>query len=504
MGEFPIVRAPEQLGVTPRTAVRADIDVRTGERAVGQAVGQAVLTAIELGMKWSAMEGKAQADIATRDARLSFVQMLNEIRQSPLDEQGQPIADDISRWDTAFQAHQERVVTLTPKNKRGARQYNQTINTLTPVWQERYNSLKAAKLDDNMIAASIVKVNDLLDSATIDNMALVATKIKTELEVRDRLSPSISRAATEIAKANVERDIQLSIARKMALSTPEATLERIEGDKMEGFDKLQPNDIINIRGIANSSITQAQIGIKQKDDAIGEELLALLINKLDPTKPQLTFDIIAASELSFDAKTRWESRLRTFDNYSEAELEEAFTDKGEVLADIYDKIDDGTLTDELDTMVGKGLSPLTAERIKKEIRTPYEKDSEQLFKRIFGWTPELGFETKMGGLLYEKTLREWEAEVKSQDAIGDKIIEIGRSIARPYFLEYLEAELPGDVRISRMIDLALGEEIEEEPEEPEVEEPEEIEVKEPELGETRTDDKGQTWEYIGDNKWRKM
>lgn len=225
------------------------------------------------------------------------------------------------------------------------------------------------------------------------------------------------------------------------------------------FALLSNTDLDDIRGYANSILTQAKIGTKQKDDAIGGEFLNLLINKLDPSKPQLTFDMIAASDLSFDAKVRWESRLRVFDNYSEEELKEAFVDNGAVLADIYDKIDKGTLTDELDTMVGKGLSPTTAQRIKKEIREPYEKDTEQLFKRIFGWSPELGFENDFSSFLYEKSLREWQAEVKRQDATGEKITEIGRSVVRPYFLEHLRTVMPSDTNISRMLELALGEEI---------------------------------------------
>lgn len=216
---------------------------------------------------------------------------------------------------------------------------------------------------------------------------------------------------------------------------------------------------------------------EQKDDEISEEFLGLLINKLDPSNPQLTFGMIETSNLSVDAKEKWFAKLRVFDNYSEGELKEAFTDKGEVLADIYDKIDNGTLTDELDTMVGRGLSPITAQRIKKEIRVPYEKDAEQFFKRIFGWSPELGFENELSSFLYEKTLREWQAEIKKQDATGEKIIEIGRSIARPYFLEHLKAVMPSDTNITRMMELALGEETKEvkltepaEVEEPEVEE----------------------------------
>jgi hypothetical protein len=230
----------------------------------------------------------------------------------------------------------------------------------------------------------------------------------------------------------------------------------LEASSLSSTDKEKMDDEIDTD--ENAMEVQNKLAIKQKDDLIGNEFLDLLTNKLEPAKPQLTFDMINASELSFDAKSNWFTKLRTFDNYSENELKEAFIDKGEVLADIYDKIDDGTLTDELDTMVGKGLSPVTAQRIKGEIRKPFEKDTEQLFKRIFGWSPELGFKDDFASFLYEKSLREWQAEIKEQDATGEKIVEIGRSVVRPYFLEHLQKAMPSDEDITRMVELALGEE----------------------------------------------
>lgn len=450
-GKFPIQYTQRTLPGRA-AAVPMQVDVRTGAGELAQAVAGFGAGLANLGIRLDVMEGKAQADTAERDARLSWSETVNELRGE----------DDVSKWDSIYDTHIEKVTGLTPSNQRGARQFSGTVNRLTPVWQGRYDELRIAKLDDNMKASSFVKRNSLMDAATRETMPLVIQRIETELEVLGRVSPTISREETEIAKAKVERNVQLSIAKREALRTPEAMLESIEGDKVEGFDALTADDVLRIRNIANSSITQAKIGIKQKDDAISSEFMKLLINKLNPTEPQLTFDMIATSEMSMDAKLQWESRLRTFDNYSEGELKEAFTDKGEVLADIYNKIDNGTLTDELDTMVGKGLSPITAERIKREVREPFKKDTEQLFKRIFGWSPELGFEDDFSSFLYEKTLRDWEAEVKRQDATGEKIIEIGRSIARPFFIEHLERTMAGqETDIARMIDLALGEEIKE-------------------------------------------
>lgn len=265
-------------------------------------------------------------------------------------------------------------------------------------------------------------------------------------------------------KQELEASIDVSIEsyqiQSLINTDPISAMEAIAASS---FSEKEKNTLRNqARTAINRRRTEAKLEQDQKDAKYGDTFLELLDNKLEPDKPQLTFEMISnAKEMSFDARTAWFTRLMVFDNYSEGELKEAFTDKGEVIADIYDKIDAGTLTDELDTMVGKGLSPTTAQRIKREIRQPYEKDTDQLLKRIFGWSPELGFENDLSSFLYEKTLRDWKEEIKRQDATGEQIVEIGRSIARPYFIEHLKKTMTGqEADIARMVELALGEEVE--------------------------------------------
>lgn len=445
-------------------AVRADIDVDVGGQIMAQAIAGLGESIARLGVKFDAMEGKTQADLAERDARLSMVDLINDLR----------IEDDVSKWDTLIKGHEKTVTDLTPKNKRGARQYNTSITKLTPIWAEQLGRLKAAKLEDNMIAASVQKINTLLDSATIDNMELVIRKVKTELEVRDKLSPSISRTDTATAKARVKHDVQLSIAKKAALRVPQATLDSIVGDKLPGFDKLTPDDILRIRNMANSAMVQAEIGAKKKDDEISTGFLRLLANRMNPEQEQLTFDTILNSELSYDAKVEWFTKLRVFDGFSESKLKEAFTDQGPVLADIYNQVEANTITDkEIRDTVGKGLSPNTAESIIKnrEIWQQHEyKETDQMFKRLFGWTL-YGFRDDKAAFLYEKVLRDWRNQVEEKKLKGEEIMELGRTIARPYFIQYLKDTMVSDEEIPPIIELALGE-----PEE--VEKAEKIEEKE--------------------------
>jgi len=448
---FEIIRA---RGTLPgrAAAVRADIDVDVSGQLMGRAIAGLGESIANLGIKYDIMEGKAQADLAERDARLSMVDLLNNLRME----------DDVSKWDALITSHEQRVSALTPKNKSGARQYNTSIGRLTPIWAKGLSDLKADKLEENMLGASIQKVNSLLDSATIDNMELVIQRVKTELEVRDRLSPSTTRATTEIAKAKVEHDVQLSIAKKAALRIPQTMLESIEGDKIPGFDKLTPDDILRIRNMANSAMVQAEMGIKKRDDEISMGLMGLLINKLDPEKPQLTFDAILNAGLSIDGMDEWFTKLRVFDGYSRTKLEEAFQDRGAVLADIYQKVEDNKITDkQIRDTVGKGLSPGRAEAIieDREVWQTHEyKETDQIFKRIFGWQPDLGFKDNVSAFMYEKTLREWGRQVKEEKLTGEDIIDAGRAIARPYFIERLKSVLSyQEEDIPRIVELALGE-----------------------------------------------
>ena len=446
MAKFPIQRAPEKLGVVPTTAVRANLDVRTGGRELAGAIAGFGGTIANLGMKYYNIQAATQLSKAERLA-------VEEMNRLSLSFEGNLDPETyLKEYENSLKTIQASTGAVLT-NRRATANFGLFLNSRQPRWENDVKKAQRARVRDNWMAELFERQASIGQSGIYGDFSKYIAQGVSE-GIIDR-----SDGVKVIIKT--KHDVEFSQAQRMALNMPETTLASIKGDKLIGFDRLLPDDILRIRNIANSTITQAKIMTKQRDDEIGDGFLGLLINKLDPIKPQLTFDMIKSSGLSFDAKKAWFTKLMTFDNYSEAELKEAFTDRGEVLADIYDKIDAGTLTDELDTMVGKGLSPNTAERIKKEIREPYEKDTDKLFKNIFGWSPELGFENVLSSFLYIKAEREWREEIKRQDATGEKIVEIGRSIARPYFIEHLQRTMMGqEADIPRMVELALGEEIE--------------------------------------------
>lgn len=465
MAKFPIISARQELGVTPTTAVRADMDVRTGEGAVGAAIGQGILT----------IAGALQKRSARRRA-------IEENRQRMLDIRSSVTANSF--------------ITTAINENIAFRNTNADTKTWPKDLQERLDRVESqiGTLDMSEDARLLANTKFQAESEEALSRSLIAETDRDREDTRDAIITDVveqytngtaqdqkdaGRRFLEIAPTLMDENEARATLKTAIMAGQKARSENAvsgvhamaEAGNFEAARELAKNPIIPepqqttlrsmIDSAENSVRTANKLAQDKRDDEIGDAFLKLLDNKLDPTKPQLTFEMISRStEMSFGAKSAWFTKLQVFDNYSEGELKEAFIDKGEVIADIYDKIDAGTLTDELDTMVGKGLSPTTAERIKREIREPYEKDTDKLFKNIFGWSPELGFENDLSSFLYIKTERDWREEVKRQDATGEKIVEIGRSIARPYFIEHLQRTMMGqEADIPRMVELALGEEV---------------------------------------------
>lgn len=437
MGQFPITFTERTVsGRGP--SVRGDVRVPLGGD-VGRAVGQGALA---LGKWYSDTISQTQLSEFQRKANEEMGRLAIS-RQTNLDPE---------TYQSDYKKSLEVINSFMPKHSGAARNAQLWLNAKEPGWSKNTFNAMEDRADDNWKAELFQKQALVGRTGQIGSFPVyLADGVKN-----GRIDKSA--AVKELTKTN-----KMAITGQIGLLYGAGKYEEARTlTKESNLGILEKESLLNtIDTEENRSNTQIKLVIKQKDDAIGDGFLNLLVNKLEPGKPQLTFDMITSSELSFDAKTKWFTKLRTFDNYSEQELKEAFTDKGEVLADIYDKIDDGIITDDqIRDQVGEGLSAPTAQRIIKERRMPFEKDTEQLFKRIFGWSPELGFKDDFAGFLYEKALREWNAEVKEQKATGEEIIKIGRSVVRPYFLEHIKRSMPSEEDITRMMELALGEETE--------------------------------------------
>lgn len=117
MAKFPIQRAPERLGVVPTTAVRARIDVRTGEREVAEAVSGGGEALFGLGIKIDIINAKtqlAESDVAAADT----------INKYFLELEGN---DNPETYGTELNQLFDKLEGLAPTNRRASRVYSQNL-----------------------------------------------------------------------------------------------------------------------------------------------------------------------------------------------------------------------------------------------------------------------------------------------------------------------------------------------------------------------------------------
>lgn len=117
MAKFPIERAREEVGITPTTAVRADIDVSTGEEMIGRAISGAGRAILDLGIKYDLINAKtelAQSDISAADVTNKYFLEL-EANDDP-ETYGEKLNDLFAKLEK-----------LAPSNRRARRIYNQNL-----------------------------------------------------------------------------------------------------------------------------------------------------------------------------------------------------------------------------------------------------------------------------------------------------------------------------------------------------------------------------------------
>jgi len=502
MAKFPIERA-KRLPPAVGPSVRAAIDVRTGGRAIGQAIAGLGKVIQDIADKYDIAQAETQLSEFQRESK-------RRINQLSLSFEGNL---DPETYQDEYKKTLGEIRSLMPKNKRAAEGANLWLNNRMPSWELGVEESKLARANDNWLAELFEKQAEAkLTGKVGDFPAYLAAGVAEGRIDKSKAVRMLSETRREAAIREIWNKATIVVRPEDGEVNWAAAVKWFS--VKENIKDIDPKIVSSLSGIAaaQANAQQVRTNIKQQkiDDEWTGKFSARLRFFLEPDQGETpAFSEIDASPMSEAAKEKMRTRVRVFDNYSEGELEEAFQDKGAVLADIYERVEANTITDEqIRDTVGKGLSPNTAESIIKDReiwRQHWYKETEQLFKRIFGWSPELGFgDDNFAAFLYEKVLREWQEQTKEQESKGEEIIELGRTIVRPYFIERLKKIMPYDEDIPRMVELALGE-----PEEVEKIEKEEIVPKaeeEPEpytVGETRTDASGQLWEYIGDNKWRK-
>lgn len=140
--KFPILTARQELGFTPATAVRGDVDTRTGEGLVGAAIGQGILV---LGSRWYIMEADTQLSESKTKAQQEHIRLMLELPGL------EPWEHSVA-YDKSIKLRQGFV----PKNRMAASAYNRLLNSSSPQWGLDVTNATKAKLKDNMRATGFV------------------------------------------------------------------------------------------------------------------------------------------------------------------------------------------------------------------------------------------------------------------------------------------------------------------------------------------------------------
>lgn len=216
---FPTTTARQELGFTPATTVRANIDVSQGD--VGAAVGQALVAGI-------GTLGKIQqkADLKEANSQLSKYQ-----REVGLDNLGRDaeVANELDpeKHAAIFQAHAELQKELLPTNKRGLTAAGLWNNKQAVVNAELLASGMATRADDNWKAEAGAQIVAISKTGSKEQLG----EFKRFLVRRQMFDPMDKTDAAKILAAANRAQIEgeISIAKREGVAgNPESFDKAIE------------------------------------------------------------------------------------------------------------------------------------------------------------------------------------------------------------------------------------------------------------------------------------
>ena len=242
MAKFPRTEARQELGFTPATGVRADIDVRTGTGAVGAAIANLGATVIDLGEKWDLVAAKSQLSKSTIDASDRISKYFLELDGN----------DDPATYRANFDKLTKDLDALAPRNTKALRVYSeniakQKIQLASQTRQAGKDKLKANAQEVDFLLLQKAKAsgdaNDFLkyNISVIGNLDLGDVYTATEAE---RL----------LDNARSEREL---IQKRAEIANDEALEVRQEADRDE-LGKALFAGSIDYTMIDNSSLEEKE------------------------------------------------------------------------------------------------------------------------------------------------------------------------------------------------------------------------------------------------------
>lgn len=301
-GKFPIVRT-ERTVPGRATTVRADIDVRTGEEAIAQAItglGEAVS---DLGIEYDTTQAQTQLSEFQRKAN-------EEINRLALSFDANL---DPDTYRSEYQKSLENIQALIPQGRRAAKAAGIWLNSKTPTWLKDVDEASRNRADDNWLAELFERQSTISQTGEIGSFpAYAAEGVKA-----GRIDKSD--AVKILAKTN-KMAIRGQIVNLYRAGNYDEARKGVEASKI-----FTPEEKVALQ----KNIDTAEQAKQTKTEIVREAYLNETHKLTMDALSQDITDLSAIEKLPDDLKSYWEKKLADRDKTIKA-------GKGDPFVNVYD------------------------------------------------------------------------------------------------------------------------------------------------------------------------
>ena len=235
----------------PGQSFRPRTDFRTGEGEVFRQLGNLAATGGDIAVKLYVQQAQDQfstAQIQTKQAEADYAASLSK----ELDE---------SKYPGMLKKYESSIKEFRPKNPLAAHDFDGYIANKSIEWGKANTKAMEDRLLDKWEVKADILEKEFIETG--DEIAFVEHMGRgVQLHGQDE---SQSLARVEKTRHSAER----RKAENAALSKPEGFLEKVKGNKIEGFPLLTPGDVQDMRNVALGEISFR----KRQEDQVSSDLI---------------------------------------------------------------------------------------------------------------------------------------------------------------------------------------------------------------------------------------
>lgn len=400
---FPILRAPDKLGVVPTTAVRADIDVRTGSQELAGAVAGFGGAIANLGLRWDLMQASTQLNEAKMKAKQEHIRLMLALPGLEPDEHAK-------EYENSLKVQQG----FMPTNRRAAGAYGQLLNNFIPQQELNVENATKAKLKDNFRAVGFGMQQDAIQSGDFaDYFKHLATGQKKVFAAYTAEEVAKYKQSTMDSR---ERYVKFQAAQQLE----QLEIER-EGDR-DLISRLIRAGLPADSAIEKSSLaeTEQPIWYERQRLAIERRLKGEVITTNSLIKGEIesmAYDISTGAVTMPEFKKRLNNERYTNETIDDSAYDELFSLAERKFDSYQAEAMKGREVHALGQLVTLPSEEAFAEMLAR-LTSKFDKEQAQTLR-------QLQFDNLDR---YKKALRDWLKKPENKDATADEIYKEGRKI----------------------------------------------------------------------------